>query len=350
MVAVVSEPTAGRASSRLVESGASPTPHDARRRGRSTVPDIAVKLGHAALRPARAAARSGRSALADEAERAIDALLAGPLPEAVARSIVRHQVVDRVIAEVLDAPDGDRAPVELAVQRVLESPALERCITDAVESTAVKTSVERIVDSPAFRGAMLEVLSSPEIRQALARQTAGFGSELAASLRVRTRALDDSVEAKVHRRAAESHEFGGLVSRGGGFVVDLVLAHLGFLVAAASAAVVASLVGTLRPTPLAQSLAGGGWLLIVAAYFTGFWATAGQTPGMRLEGLRVMTGAGACPGFLRSLLRFAGLVVAVIPFFAGFLPILFDGRRRALQDFVAGTVVVDDSPADDASL
>jgi hypothetical protein len=28
-----------------------------------------------------------------------------------------------------------------------------------------------------------------------------------------------------------------------------------------------------------------------------------------------------------------------VPLFAGFLPVLFDDRRRALQDFVAGTSV-----------
>ena len=46
------------------------------------------------------------------------------------------------------------------------------------------------------------------------------------------------------------------------------------------------------------------------------------------------------PSAFRSLLRLAGLILAIIPFFAGFLPALFDRRRRALPDFVAGTTVV----------
>jgi hypothetical protein len=37
--------------------------------------------------------------------------------------------------------------------------------------------------------------------------------------------------------------------------------------------------------------------------------------------------------------RVVGLAVAIIPFFAGFVPVLFDGRRRGLPDYVAGTVV-----------
>jgi len=50
----------------------------------------------------------------------------------------------------------------------------------------------------------------------------------------------------------------------------------------------------------------------------------------------------------RSLLRFVALTLAAIPLFAGFLPILFDDRRRGLQDLIARTVVVDaseDKPA-----
>ena len=32
--------------------------------------------------------------------------------------------------------------------------------------------------------------------------------------------------------------------------------------------------------------------------------------------------------------------LAIIPVFAGFLPVLVDGRRRALQDFLARTIVI----------
>ena len=41
-----------------------------------------------------------------------------------------------------------------------------------------------------------------------------------------------------------------------------------------------------------------------------------------------------------SLVRFVGLIVAILPLCAGFLPALVDGRRRALQDLLAGTGVV----------
>jgi uncharacterized RDD family membrane protein YckC len=63
---------------------------------------------------------------------------------------------------------------------------------------------------------------------------------------------------------------------------------------------------------------------------------------MRLMQLRVATGSGRGLGVLRSLVRLIGLALAIIPLFAGFLPVLFDRRRRALQDFIARTFVLYD--------
>lgn len=272
-----------------------------------------MRIGQSAIRNARAAARSGRNVLADEAERAVDALLAGPLPEAVARSIVRHRVVQRVVTEALEesgTETGGRDPIELAV--------------------------ERAVATPAFRQALLEVMSSTEVRHALTNQTVGFGEEIAASVRRRAAAAD----LRVGAARARSPQYGGPAGRGIALIVDLLLAHLVFLVASASAALVASLAGTLRPEWVVGVIAGAGWLIVVGVYFVAFWSGTGRTPGMQLMRLRVVTAAGGPPGVARSIVRFVGLVLAVVPLFAGFLPVFVDRRRRALQDFLAGTVVV----------
>ena len=66
--------------------------------------------GRFALRPARAVARQGRDALTEEAERAIDGVMAGPLPEAVGRSIVENRVIERVVAEALEAEAAGPGP------------------------------------------------------------------------------------------------------------------------------------------------------------------------------------------------------------------------------------------------
>ena len=102
--------------------------------------------------------------------------------------------------------------------------------------------------------------------------------------------------------------------------------------------IVASLVGGLRPQWLVGLLLGLGWILIAGGYFVLFWSTTGQTPGMRLFRLRVHS-SGAVPSVGRSIVRMVGLVLAIVPFFLGFVPVLFDERRRGLPDFLAGTVV-----------
>ena len=81
----------------------------------------------------------------------------------------------------------------------------------------------------------------------------------------------------------------------------------------------------------------GLWLV---GYFVVFWSATGQTPGNRLLQIRVCRATdGEAPSAGASLLRFGGLIVAALPLFAGFVPILFDDRRRGLQDMIAGTVV-----------
>jgi uncharacterized RDD family membrane protein YckC len=47
-------------------------------------------------------------------------------------------------------------------------------------------------------------------------------------------------------------------------------------------------------------------------------------------------------GLRRALVRTLGLALAIIPCFLGFVPALFDSRRRALPDYLAGTTVVYD--------
>ncbi len=60
---------------------------------------------------------------------------------------------------------------------------------------------------------------------------------------------------------------------------------------------------------------------------------------MSLMRLRVTDARGDPPSFVRSAVRFVGLVLSIVLLFTGFLPILFDARRRGLADFLAGTTV-----------
>jgi uncharacterized RDD family membrane protein YckC len=134
----------------------------------------------------------------------------------------------------------------------------------------------------------------------------------------------------------------GLVTRALAFAVDAAVIDLVAIVVAGVVALVLSVISLPDELDTVLLAAGGAAFLIwSAAYFVTFWSTTGQTPGSRLLRIRVCDaddGAVLRPG--RSLFRLGCLVLAAIPLFAGFLPILVDDRRRGLHDMLAGTVVV----------
>jgi uncharacterized RDD family membrane protein YckC len=138
---------------------------------------------------------------------------------------------------------------------------------------------------------------------------------------------------------APAMPYAGIATRAVALAIDVAIAHVIVLSGGAILALVGSLVSDVRLDTLGKILAAGAWLAVVGAYFVLFWSTAGQTPGMRLMALRVMTPNGVHPGLARSVLRLIGLGLAIVPLFAGFLPVLVDARRRGLHDFLAGTVV-----------
>jgi uncharacterized RDD family membrane protein YckC len=90
----------------------------------------------------------------------------------------------------------------------------------------------------------------------------------------------------------------------------------------------------------------GGFIFFVwvVAYFVTFWATTGQTPGNRVMQIRVERAGGGTLKPRWALVRMVGLALAAFPLFAGFLPILFNERRRGLADWMANTVVVRSQP------
>lgn len=293
---------------------------------------------------------AGEAFASPETERAVDRVLAGPLPEAVARSLVERRVVQRIAEQVLAS-----AELQAAVEQELTGQAggagVERLVAGALESRVVSDVADQVIESAELQRIVEEVASSPAVRAALSRQTTTMAGETAAGVRGGMERLDDRAERTVHgwlrrKQETQSSAYGGLGTRGIAFAIDMALTLAVFLLGAAVAALVASLVGGFKPAWLAGLLAAVGWSAVVAVYLVFFWTVTGQTPGMQLMSLRVEHG-GAPPNVGRSLLRLVGLLLAIVPLFAGFVPVLVDRRRRALQDFMAGTVVLsgDDAPA-----
>jgi uncharacterized RDD family membrane protein YckC len=269
---------------------------------------------------------------APEVERVVDDALASPLTDAVARSLAEHHVVERLAEQILASPDFERA-----VTTALDHETTERLTAELAD---------RLLQSPEFGRIVEEAASSPAVRAALARQTTSMADELAAGLRTRAERLDDALE-RVARRivrrpfARDAHTtFAGLATRGAALVIDVVVVNGLVIVGAGLLGLVSSLVGDLGPDTLVTALAATAWALVEAAYFVFFWTATGQTPGMRVLRLRVVGHDGEPPGVARSFVRLVGGILAIVALFAGFVPVLFDRRRRALQDYLAGTVVL----------
>jgi uncharacterized RDD family membrane protein YckC len=86
-------------------------------------------------------------------------------------------------------------------------------------------------------------------------------------------------------------------------------------------------------------------------YFAYQWAVSGKTLGMAILGLQVVTAEGGPVRGRQAALRTVGLGFTL--FFTlgiGFLGIVYQRERRALNDFIAGTAVVYDWDARAARL
>jgi uncharacterized RDD family membrane protein YckC len=170
-------------------------------------------------------------------------------------------------------------------------------------------------------------------------------AQAAAAARVREGAGGRGTRAATD--AERTGAYAGLVTRAIAYSLDLALVNLVALLVGVAVALVTSVLHRLPhqlETALAVALA-CAYVVWVLAYFAAFWSTTGQTPGDRVMRIRVIDAQGADRiGPARAVARFVGVVLATIPLLAGFLIMLWDDRRRCLQDRIARTVVVHAAP------
>jgi uncharacterized RDD family membrane protein YckC len=148
---------------------------------------------------------------------------------------------------------------------------------------------------------------------------------------------------------ADVRPYTGLVTRAIALVIDALIIQA---VALVSGAVVGLLVQVLHVPDtvdtVIKAVGGAVYLVWAASYFVFFWSTTAQTAGAHIMRFRVLSATTGEPlSIPRAIVRFLGLILATIPLFAGFWPVLFTRRRRGLPDWMANTVVVD---TDDALL
>jgi uncharacterized RDD family membrane protein YckC len=169
----------------------------------------------------------------------------------------------------------------------------------------------------------------------------------AAGARARERA--QAVASRVHvdpAAPAAAPAYQGLVTRTIAFALDCAVINLVAIAVGLAVGLASSVLDLPSGAEKALVAVGGlAWFLWSAGYFVVCWSTTGQTPGDRLFHIRVRKADEDRPlSAWRSFLRLVYLTLAAIPLFAGFLPILFDDRRRGLHDMLAGSIVVGADP------
>jgi uncharacterized RDD family membrane protein YckC len=152
----------------------------------------------------------------------------------------------------------------------------------------------------------------------------------------------------VSRVGPATQPYAGAVTRAVAFAVDLAILQAVLFIGGVVVALIVGAFGdfSIDLDALTVGLAAIGWWLAFSLYFCGFWSLTGQTPGMRVLGIQLMSAEGGRVRPRRSVLRVVGMIAAAIPLFAGYLLILFDNKRRGFHDLIAQTVVryVEDRP------
>jgi uncharacterized RDD family membrane protein YckC len=145
-------------------------------------------------------------------------------------------------------------------------------------------------------------------------------------------------------------QYAGFVTRLVAFVVDLIIVVVLVIVGNAAVGLVTTVLknihlvrsGSLTDT-IASALAIALGVVIFVAYYIGFWLGAGQTPGKRFMGVRIVRRDGGRVVLWNVGRRFLGYWLSSI-LFLGFLWILVDNQRQAWHDSLSGTIVIYSRP------
>jgi uncharacterized RDD family membrane protein YckC len=81
------------------------------------------------------------------------------------------------------------------------------------------------------------------------------------------------------------------------------------------------------------------WLLPLI-YLVVFWAILSRTPGMMLMKIKVADYEGGNISVLQAFLRIFAYLLAAIPLFLGFLPVIWTKKRQGLHDRLVRTLVI----------
>jgi uncharacterized RDD family membrane protein YckC len=299
--------------------------------------DVARRNGRPTTLPGRLIDTGARGARRVAGVTGLDRAVESVAEEAIVRAI-ESPAVERALERVMRGPI-----VEEAVGAAINSPAVERSVMEALDSEMVDRVWARLLASDETQKLVERIAEAPELRAAIAAQSVGVFEDLAQQARGVARRLDDAVERPARflarrGRRDEPPAQAGLVTRLMALIADAGILNAFFLIASALVALVASLIAPNDSIGIA--IGAGLWTMAAVLYLLVFWTAGGQTPGMRLMGIRLLARGSPDIGAGPALRRLLGVGLCILTLGVGFLPILFTRRRRGLNDWMAGTEVI----------
>ena len=253
----------------------------------------------------------------------------------------------------------DRGRMESAHSRALAQTALDNAVDTSIGQVAQNPELQDLVQQQSsglvnelVQGLRERSVSADHLSEGIARRLSGKPPRLAPPPCPAASAPPQVAPAGKRAPMAKTTQanlrghYAGFTSRLIAFIVDvalisLTLAASAWLINTANAIFqIEDLIILGRLEGLRLAIAGGITTLYVVGYNVFFWVLAGQTPGQRLLGLRVLSTAGQKPSLWHALWRLLGYFVSALPLYLGFLWILIDDARRGWHDKLAGTCVI----------
>jgi hypothetical protein len=147
--------------------------------------DLLAPVARAAQRTAVAAAEAAVHRLLALTQRA----LAGETAAEALELVVRSPATRRAVGAALDGP----------IPELLESEAMERLVTQLLDSRLADESVARVLADENLWLVVDAIARSPAVTEAIAHQGAGFADQVAGQVGERTRHADDRLESTFRR-------------------------------------------------------------------------------------------------------------------------------------------------------
>lgn len=285
----------------------------------------------------------------------LDAVLARVDLDALLERVDVDRLVARIDVEALSRriPVGElvtTAEIQAAVDGVDLGPALRRAgLADIVAQSLGQSTMSTVRRRVVVLDALSERLTGSLLRQDVDSWPAG-PEQLVGDETGPLGQLDGQLDGA--RAWDVTGHFVGPLGRVLATALDVVGAVASWtLITSTLAGLVTSFAG---PEAVSGTAAGIAWAIGLALWIAGWFLlpleVIGRTPAMSVLGMRVVTREGDVPRFRTLLLRSLVQAPAVLLLGVGYVTLLFDRRRRALHDIVAGTAVVWDWGGQEATI